>query len=365
MREEPEPDAPVPSPPRRFWRRFLASVGGGALGALVVVLMLLATGVVGRRSTVVQKEDADPAPGPRTQGSVVDIARRVRPAIVTISVSGAGAAGVGSGVIFRSDGHILTSQHVIRGASQVTVDLASGKTLTGRVIGSDAETDIAVVRVDGSNLPVATLGSASGLEVGQLAVAVGSPLGLAGGPSVTVGVISALGRKVTVPGGKDLLDMVQTDAPISPGSSGGALLNDKGAVVGITTAVAGYGLGLAVPVNATTRRIMAELMSGGRVRRAWIGVGGSSAPLPPSLAERFGRRHGVRVTQVVPGSPADVAGLRPGDLLVSVADRPIAVIQDLTRFMLDAPIHGRLPVTVVRSGAFVDVVVVPAELVES
>jgi len=297
---------------------------------------------------------------------VTSVAERLLPCVASRRGRGRGGDGAGSAVTLTADGFLLTSAHVIDGASRGDAAFTDGTETSFEVVGADRLSDLAVLRADGATGPEATLGEAERLHVGQLVVAVGNPLGLAG--SVTAGVVSALGRSLPTRSGRTVRlvdDVIQTDAALNPGNSGGALADSTGRVVGINTAVAGYGLGLAVPVNATTRRIVAELMSGGRVRRAWIGVGGSSAPLPPPLAQRFGRRHGVRLTQVVPGSPADVAGLRPGDLLVSVADRPIAVIQDLTRFMLDAPIGGRMPVTVVRSGAFVDVVVEPAELVES
>jgi S1-C subfamily serine protease len=297
---------------------------------------------------------------------VTSVAELLLPSVASLSVRGRRGEGAGSAVALTTDGFLLTSAHVVDGATRGEAAFTDGTETRFEVVGADRLSDLAVLRAEGTTGPDATLGDAEQLRVGQLVVAVGNPLGLAG--SVTAGVVSALGRSLPTRAGRTVRlvdDVIQTDAALNPGNSGGALADSSGRVIGINTAVAGYGLGLAVPVNTTTRRIVAELMSVGRVRRAWIGVGGSSAPLPPALAERFGRRHGVRLSQVVPGSPADVAGLRPGDLLVSVADRPIAVIQDLTRFMLDAPIAGRLPVTVVRSGAFVDVVVVPAELVES
>jgi len=297
---------------------------------------------------------------------VTTVADRLIPSVASLSVRGRRGEGAGSAVTLTADGFLLTSAHVVDGADRGEASFADGTETRFEVVGADRLSDLAVLRTEGAGGPEATLGDAEQLRVGQLVVAVGNPLGLAG--SVTAGVVSALGRSLPTRSGRTVRlvdDVIQTDAALNPGNSGGALAESSARVVGINTAVAGYGLGLAVPVNATTRRIVAELMTRGRVRRAWIGVGGASAPLPPPLADRFGRRQGVRLTQVVSGSPADVAGLRPGDVLVSVGDRPIAVIQDLTRFMLDAPIGGRLPVTVVRSGAFVDVVVVPAELVES
>jgi S1-C subfamily serine protease len=297
--------------------------------------------------------------------TVSSVAERLLPSVASLLVHGRRGEGAGSAVVLTEDGFLLTSAHVVHGASSGEAQFLDGTETAFDVVGADRLSDLAVLRTRGQAGPPAVLGDAERIRVGQLVVAVGNPLGLAG--SVTAGVVSALGRSLPTRSGRTVRlvdDVIQTDAALNPGNSGGALADSAARVVGVNTAVAGFGVGLAVPVNTTTRRIVGELMSSGRVRRAWIGVGGASAPLPPPLAERFGRRHGVRITQVVPDSPAAVAGLRAGDILVTVGDRPITVIQDLTRFMLDAPIGGRLPVTVVRSGAFVDVIVVPDELTE-
>jgi S1-C subfamily serine protease len=297
--------------------------------------------------------------------TVASVAERLLPSVASLLVHGRRGEGAGSAVVLTDDGFLLTSAHVVHGASSGEAQFTDGSETAFDVVGADRLSDLAVLRTRGPAGPPALLGDAERIRVGQLVVAVGNPMGLAG--SVTAGVVSALGRSIPTRSGRTVRlvdDVIQTDAALNPGNSGGALADSTARVVGVNTAVAGFGLGLAVPVNATSRRIIGELMSTGRVRRAWIGVGGTSAPLPPPLAERFGRRHGVRITQVVPDSPAAVAGLRAGDILVTVGDRPITVIQDLTRFMLDAPIGGRLPVTVVRSGAFVDVIVVPGELDE-
>jgi S1-C subfamily serine protease len=298
--------------------------------------------------------------------TVASVAERLLPSVASLLVLGRRGEGAGSAVVLTNDGFLLTSAHVVHGSSSGEAQFTDGSDTAFDVVGTDRLSDLAVLRTRGPAGPPAILGDAERIRVGQLVVAVGNPLGLAG--SVTAGVVSALGRSLPTRSGRTIRlvdDVIQTDAALNPGNSGGALADSSARVIGVNTAVAGYGLGLAIPINGTSRRIIGELMSTGRVRRAWIGVGGASAPLPPPLAERFGRRHGVRITQVVPDSPAASAGLRAGDILVTVADRPITVIQDLTRFMLDAPIGGRLPVTVVRSGAFVDVVVVPEELREN
>jgi S1-C subfamily serine protease len=234
----------------------------------------------------------------------------------------------------------------------------------GLQLGADPLSDLAVVRVDGPTPPPAVLGEASALRVGQLVVAVGNPLGLAG--TVTAGVVSALGRSLPTRSGsavRIIEDVIQTDAALNPGNSGGALADSRGEVVGINTAVAGSGLGLAVPVNDTTRRIISTLLAEGRVRRAYLGLVRSPSPLPPALAQRVGRREGLRLVEVVPGSPAARAGLFTGDVLLSVAGVPVWTAQSLQRLMFADAIDRDLPLTVYRRGALVDVIARPTELV--
>jgi S1-C subfamily serine protease len=245
-----------------------------------------------------------------------------------------------------------------------TAAFADGTTSPFRVIGTDPLSDLAVIRADGPTPPPAKLGSASDLRVGQLVVAVGNPLGLAG--SVTAGVVSALGRSLPTRSAgmvRIIDDVIQTDAALNPGNSGGALAISSGEVVGINTAVAGIGVGLAVPINDTTRRIIASLLAEGRVRRAYLGVAGMPAPLPPGLAERTGQSVGLRVVEVVPDGPAARAGIREGDLMLAAAGQPIASAQALQRLMLADAIGRQLPVTVVRNGALVDLIATPVELV--
>jgi S1-C subfamily serine protease len=206
----------------------------------------------------------------------------------------------------------------------------------------------------------AELGDAERLRVGQLVVAIGNPNGFAG--SVTAGVVSALGRSLPTGSGRIVDNVIQTDAALNPGNSGGALADGRGRVIGINTAVAGVGLGLAVPVNDATRQIVGALMTEGRFRRAYLGIAGGSRPLPPRLARRLGRESGVEVVQVVEGSPAAEAGLRPEDLLVELDGSPVADVGDIQRLMVVEKIGAPVPVRVLRGGQELELALVPAEL---
>jgi S1-C subfamily serine protease len=263
--------------------------------------------------------------------------------------------------VYTSDGFLLTNAHVVGSSQSGTASFADGSSAPFTVVGADPLSDLAVLRASGSTPPPAELGEADQLVVGQLVVAVGNPLGLAG--SVTAGVVSALGRSLPTPGGRLVEDVIQTDAALNPGNSGGALADSQARVVGINTAVAGVGLGMAVPINATTRRIISTLMRDGKVRRAYLGLVSMPGPLPAPLQERFGRKTGLRVSQVVSGSPADRAGLRTGDLLLTAAGKPVEKAQDLQRLMFADAIGKPFPITVMRNGALVDVIAQPSELV--
>jgi S1-C subfamily serine protease len=287
--------------------------------------------------------------------AALQVARRRR--------DGSFAAGAGSAVVFTGDGFLLTNAHVVGHADAGRAAFADGTTLPFHVVGSDALSDLAVVRADGPTPAPVRLGEASELKVGQLVVAIGNPLGLAG--SVTAGVVSALGRSMpTREGGNARIidDVIQTDAALNPGNSGGALVVASGEVVGINTAVAGVGLGLAIPINATSRQIVAALMAEGRVRRAYLGLGGMPAPLPPPLAATRGQKVGLRIEQVVPGGPAAKAGLRTGDLLLSAGGQAAVGAQILQRLMLGDAIGRPLALTVLRGEALVDVIATPMEL---
>ena len=297
---------------------------------------------------------------------VAGVAAELTGKVASLRVPRAGRGGesLGSAVVFTGDGFLLTNAHVVGTAQAGTASFADGTTAPFRVVGADPLSDLAVLRAAGPTPPPAELGEADQLVVGQLVVAVGNPLGLAG--TVTAGVVSALGRSLptrSASAARLIEDVIQTDAALNPGNSGGALADSHARVIGINTAVAGVGVGLAVPVNATTRRIIAALMRDGRVRRAYLGLVSAPAPLPAALAARVGRPTGLRVAEVVPGGPADRAGLRAGDLLVSAGGSPVSTAQDLQRLMFADAIGRPMAITVMRNGALVDVIAEPSELV--
>jgi S1-C subfamily serine protease len=318
--------------------------------------------------TLTRPPEADVAALDAYSQVVVSIAEQLTPRVAAVQVSrrrrdGGIAAGAGSAVVFTSDGFLLTNAHVVGRAEAGQAAFADGTTAPFRVVGCDPLSDLAVVRAEGVTPAPARLGEASQLRVGQLVVAVGNPLGLAG--TITAGVVSALGRSLPTRAGENTRivdDVIQTDAALNPGNSGGALVVASGEVVGINTAVAGVGVGLAIPINAITRQIVATLMAEGRVRRAYLGLAGTPVPLPPAVALRRGQRTGMRIEQVVPHGPAEGAGLRPGDLLVGANGEAVTDAQSLQRLMLGDAIGRPLALTVLRSEALVDVVVRPGEL---
>ena len=301
---------------------------------------------------------------------VTAVARDLAPSVanlrVTRRVRGRTAMGGGSAVVITPDGFLVTSAHVVEGSGSGSASFVDGREMRFTVVGADPLSDIAVLRADAEDLAPAQLGDASDLRVGQLVVAIGNPHGYAG--SVTAGVVSALGRSLPVGrrGGPRRMveNVVQTDAALNPGNSGGALVDGACRVVGINTAVAGVGLGLAVPINDATRRIIATLMADGRVRRAWLGVAVGPRPLPPRVAGRLGRGSAVEVIEVVDGSPADLAGLRPEDLLAELDGVRLEGADDLQRMMTVERIGAEVKATVVRQGELRAITLRPAELPE-
>jgi len=289
---------------------------------------------------------------------VVSASERLLPSVAHLR-SGRGS---GSGVVLTADGFIVTSAHVVERARRVRVSFVDGSEYRAEVAGRDPLSDLAVLRAEADRLAPAELGDAGGLRIGQLVVAVGNPNGFTG--SVTAGVVSALGRSLPTRTGRVVDNVIQTDAALNPGNSGGALADGSARVVGINTAVAGVGLGLAVPVNDTTRSIVAALMSEGRFRRGYLGIAGDTRPLPPRLARELARSAGVEVVEVVPGSPADAAGLRAEDLIVSVDGSAVAKVEDVQKLLVADRIGATLALDVLRGGRRLELRLVPAELAE-
>jgi S1-C subfamily serine protease len=298
--------------------------------------------------------------------AVSTAAARLIPSVASLRVerrNGGWGGGSGSAVAFTPDGFLVTNAHVVAGAERGTATFVDGDELGFEVVGRDPLSDLAVVRASGSDLVAAPFGDAARLRVGQLVVAIGNPMGFAG--SVTAGVVSALGRSLAARDGQAsrlVENVIQTDAALNPGNSGGALADIRGRVVGINTAVAGVGLGLAVPVDAATRLILAALMRDGRVRRAYLGIVGGTRRLPPTLAARLGRTAGLEVVQLLDGSPAAAAGVRAGDIIVSLDGRPIAGVGDLQRSLVGDLVGRSIDVTLERDGTLAEIALTPAEL---
>lgn len=317
-------------PVRTVWVvAVVAALGASVLtSALVITLTPTEEVRTGEQAAATTSDRAITA----SQEPAVEIAERVRPSIAQIRGQ-RGSSGVsGSAVLFRGDGYFITNAHVVEGVTNIVVVLASGREAPANLVAADALTDVAVVKAEGGPFTVADLGTAADLKVGQLAVAIGSPLALAGGPSVTVGVISALHRTVrTRAGDQPLFDMIQTDAPIAQGSSGGALVDGTGRVIGITTAMAvtesgPEGLGFATPIDVA-RSVADELIATGKATHAWMGIEGSD--LDGTTASDLNLEGGARLMRVVDDSPASAAGLNARDIVVRVDGRPVSSMNGL------------------------------------
>ncbi len=300
---------------------------------------------------------------------VSGVAEQLTPRVASLRIRkigrGRSRESAGSAVVLTAEAHLITNAHVIGDADEGEASFSDGTVARIAVVGRDLLSDLAVVRADREVPSPPEYGDADRLKVGSLVVAVGNPLGLTG--SVTAGVVSGLGRAMparTRTTSRIIEDVIQTDAVLNPGNSGGALADSRGRVIGINTAVAGIGLGLAVPVNSTSRRIVYSLMRDGRVRRAYLGLVTSPAPLQPNWADRTGRRNALRVVEVVTGSPADVSGMCAGDLVLAVNGMPLGDAQSLQRLLFEDAIGARTEITVLRNGALVDVVARPGELVD-
>jgi S1-C subfamily serine protease len=299
--------------------------------------------------------------------AVSTAAERLIPSVaslrVTRQVGGWTAAGAGSAVAIEPVGHLVTSAHVVAGSERGSATFVDGAELDFEVVGRDPLSDLAVVRTKGGSPRPAPLGHAERLRVGQLVVAIGNPLGFAG--TVTAGVVSALGRSMATRDGRAtrlVENVIQTDAALNPGNSGGALADSRGRVIGINTAVAGIGLGLAVPIDGATRAILENLIVHGRVRRAFLGIVGGTRPLGPNVAERLGRTRGLEIVQLLEPGPAASAGLRVGDVVVELDGSPIEGVGDLQRHLVGDVIGRAIELRIERAGEPRSISIQPVEL---
>lgn len=333
--------------------------------ALELIESLIDSGQTnGRAGSLPSEDEALDAYSTLVSGVASDLIPRVASLRIYKRVRGGRRAeGAGSAISISPDGYLITSAHVVAGSDSGSATFTDGRELEIEVVGTDPLSDLAVVRTKGDGLEPATLGDADRLRVGQLVIAVGNPMGFAG--SVTAGVVSAVGRSLATTAGaitRLVENVIQTDAALNPGNSGGALVDPKGRVVGVNTAVAGYGLGLAIPINSTTLRIISTLIRDGRVRRAYIGIAGGKRPLPPRVRSASGRAFGIEVVEVVAGSPAERSGLRAEDLILDIDGTPVESPSDLQRVMVAEAIDNEVVIKLWRDGRSHDVAVRPVEL---
>jgi S1-C subfamily serine protease len=306
--------------------------------------------------------------------AVIQVAERVGPAVVNIGVTkrgpgpfqnrpdSFGQAGLGSGFIFTPDGYVLTNSHVAHGATRLEVTLADGRVFSAQLVGEDPHTDLAVLSIPASNLPVGKLGDSAELRVGQLVIAIGNPFGFQ--CTVTAGVISALGRSLRAQTGRLIENVIQTDAAMNPGSSGGPLVNSRGEVVGINTAIIfpAQGICFAIPVN-TAKLVIGQLLSEGKVTRGYLGVVGQSV----TLHRRIVRLHhlpsdqAVLVASVNPGSPAEQAGLRKADVIISFDHSPVKNVDDLQKLLAERPVGKEYSLEILRGSEKIELTVIPRE----
>ncbi|MFL5241425.1 MAG: S1C family serine protease [Gemmataceae bacterium] len=293
---------------------------------------------------------------------VVSVAETLRPAVVNLRTGQGRGGGSGSGILFTPDGFLLTNHHVVGGSEQVRVRLGDGQEVNGRVVGNDPWSDLAVVQADAGKLPHAVLGDSTKLRVGQLVVAIGSPYGFES--TVTAGVVSALGRTLRSITGHLVDNVIQTDAALNPGNSGGPLVDSRGMVIGINTAIIqpAQGICFAIPINMA-KDILPQLMKHGRVVRGYLGLHGRAVPIPRLQARQFGliQETGVEVIAVEENGPADQAGIQEEDVIVNLGDHPATSIDDLHKLLMQLPVEVPSAITILRGGRRLERMVLPAE----